>query len=63
MTHCEIEERLGMKINDTQFEEALSSARYKLAWIIAREGDLNGERLKDWYLAELVAERIRVDNS
>lgn len=33
----------------------------KLGWIISREGDADGERLKPYYLAQLIAEAIKSD--
>ena len=40
-------------------EEAEKRARAKLARIIEREGTANGERLKPYYLAALIAEAAR----
>lgn len=40
-------------------EEIAEAAARKLEWIMQREGDLDGERKKPYYLAQLMAEEIR----
>nr|DAO88748.1 MAG TPA: hypothetical protein [Caudoviricetes sp.] len=50
---------LGREITDAEWNEALPPAQRKLDWIISREGDLDGERRKPYYLGKLVEERIR----
>ena len=50
---------LGMEIPEDVFQPGLESAQRKLETIIAREGDADGERRKDYYIAQLVAEAIR----
>lgn len=44
---------------ESEYEAALEPAQRKLDRIIKMEGDDNGERLKDYYLAQLIAEQIR----
>lgn len=52
---------LGREITDEEWEHALPLAKHKLEWIISREGDLNGDRRKPFYLGKLVQERITED--
>lgn len=49
---------LGREITDAEWEEALPQAQRKLDRIISREGDLEGERRKPYYLGKLVEECI-----
>ena len=42
-------------------KEAEKQAKRKLARIIEREGDADGERLKPYYLAQLVAEAVTAE--
>lgn len=37
---------LGREITDAEWDEAYPQAKRKLEWIISREGDADGERLK-----------------
>lgn len=53
-----VEKELGDSINDSELEKAEQYARRKLDWIISREGDAQGERLKPWYLAKLISETV-----
>lgn len=53
-----VEKELGSSINDSELKEAEQYARRKLEWIISREGDAQGERLKPWYLAKLISETV-----
>ena len=46
---------------DSELIRAVKEAKIKLAQIIEREGDLNGERLKPQYLAQLTLERLRTN--
>lgn len=46
-------------VSEEEFDIALGQALQKHERIIMREGDMNGERLKTEYFAELVIERIR----
>lgn len=55
------EKYLGVQIPQKIFEVAQCKALQKLEWIISREGDAAGERLKPYYLAQLVAEAIKSD--
>lgn len=48
-------------LSDGEFEEAEKQAKRKLARIIEREGDADGERLKPYYLAQLVAEAVTAE--
>lgn len=50
---------LGREITDAEWKEALPAAKRKLERIISREGDLEGERRKPYYLGKLVEEHIR----
>lgn len=49
---------LGREITDEEWNEAYPEAKRKLDWIISREGDADGERLKPYYLGKLVEEHI-----
>lgn len=53
-----VRRKLG-NVSDATIEAALPSASRKLERIIAREGDANGERLKAYYIAQLVVEKIQ----
>lgn len=55
------EEYLAEPLSDTEYEEAKAQAKRKLARIIEREGDSNGERRKPYYLAQLIAEAVRAE--
>ena len=52
---------LGREITDEEWRHALPLAQQKLERIISREGVLNGERRKPYYLGKLVQERITED--
>lgn len=54
----EVEKQLGRPITRQQFLQAYKSAKRKLARIIEREGDLGGERLKPYYITQLIAEAV-----
>lgn len=41
--------------------KVVPSVSRKLAWIIEREGDLDGVRLSDDYIAQLIAEEVRAE--
>ncbi|TCX51975.1 MULTISPECIES: hypothetical protein [unclassified Dehalobacter] len=53
-----VEEELRSEISIEEMERAERRARQKLDWIIKREGDANGERLKPWYLVHLISEAV-----
>lgn len=55
------EKYLGAPIPPILYEGALEKAARKLERIISQEGDADGERLKPYYLAQLVAEALRID--
>lgn len=55
------EQYLSSAISQREFEQAEMQAKRKLARIIEREGDTDGERRKPYYLAQLIAEAIRAD--
>lgn len=55
------EQYLSSAISQQEFEKAEMQAKRKLARIIEREGDADGERRKPYYLAQLIAEAIRTD--
>lgn len=57
----EAENYLGRQITTPQWEKALMQATRKLAFIIEREGDSNGERTKPYYLGKLVEEAISAE--
>lgn len=48
-------------LSDEEYAEAETQAKRKLARIIEREGDADGERLKPYYLAQLVAEAVAAE--
>lgn len=48
-------------ISDDEYTEAEKQAKRKLARIIEREGDADGERLKPYYLVQLVAEAVTAE--
>lgn len=67
MRSCEtlidrVERQLG-GVTGREIVTALPLAMDKLERIIAREGDDDGERLKPYYIAQLVAEQIRSDRA
>lgn len=45
-------------ITNREYEEAREQAEKKLARIIKREGDMDGERSRPYYLAQLIAEAV-----
>ena len=53
---------LGREVTDDEWNYALGKAKKKLDRIISREGDLDGERRKPYYLGKLVQERIFEDS-
>lgn len=53
------EQKLGTSITAEMFAKAKEDAEKKRARIIEREGDENGERNKQYYLASLIAEIIQ----
>lgn len=62
MVSCEtladrVERQLG-SVTGREIADALPLAMSKLERIVAREGDADGERLKPYYIAQLVAEQI-----
>lgn len=46
-------------VTPAEYFKAQEQAKRKLARIIEREGDADGERLKPYYLEQLIAEAIR----
>lgn len=54
-----VEKKLECTITDEEMAKAEKYAKRKLNWIIQREGDSQGERLKPWYLTQLIAEAIK----
>lgn len=48
-------------MSDSEYEKAEKQAKRKLARIIEREGDADGERLKPYYLAQLIAEAVTAE--
>lgn len=55
-----VESYTGYKISDSEYNEALEEAKRKLARIIEREGDADGERLQPYYIAQLISEALSV---
>lgn len=53
IVHNDIED-----VTEEEFNTALGQALQKHERIIMREGDMNGERLKPEYFAQLIIERI-----
>lgn len=51
---------LGTSIQDCEWDKNREQAERKLGWIISREGDADGTRREPWYLAQLIAEAVRV---
>ncbi|MCD8311247.1 MAG: hypothetical protein LUD43_01905 [Firmicutes bacterium] len=49
---------LGRELTDEEWNDAYPDAKRKLDWIISREGDADGERLKPYYLGKLVQEIV-----
>ena len=56
-----VEQELSVFLSDSEYEEAETSAKRKLARIIEREGDADGERLKPYYLVQLISEAITAE--
>ena len=56
-----VEQQLSVSLSDSEYEEAETSAKRKLARIIEREGDADGERLKPYYLVQLISEAITAE--
>jgi len=52
------EKYLGGRIENSEYPRAYRYAKRKLEQIINREGDLNGERRKPYYIAQLIAETV-----
>ena len=48
----------GYICTESEFEIAKAHAKNKLAVIISRFGDANGERLEDYYLEQLIREEV-----
>ena len=55
----EVESLLGVSIAESVFARAYEHAKRKLARIIEREGDADGERLRPYYITQLTAEAVR----
>lgn len=53
-----VEKRLSITLTDFEYDYAKQQAKRKLARIIEREGDLDGERQKPYYLEQLISEAI-----
>lgn len=58
----QVEEYLGFEISEKQYNQFSDRARKKLASIIERFGDANGERRKPYYLARLISEDVKAEN-
>ena len=56
-----IKKQVGIEVTDDEIEEHMPYAKRKLSHIISREGDLNGERNKPWFLATLLGEIINME--
>lgn len=55
-----VEKYLGFEVSEEQYQESADAAAKKLVTIIDRFGDEGGERNKPYYLAQLIAEHIRI---
>lgn len=53
-----MERYLGSRIGPSEWVKAKAYAEHKRKLIIRREGDADGMRNEQWYLAELIAETI-----
>lgn len=53
-----LENRLSIELTDFEYNHAKQQAKTKLARIIEREGDLDGERRKPYYLEQLIYEAV-----
>ena len=53
-----VELNLNDILSDSEYFQAKAQAKRKLARIIEREGDANGERLKPYYISQLIYEAI-----
>ena len=53
----------GYICTESEFEIAKAHAKNKLAVIISRFGDANGERLEDYYLEQLIREELRAERA
>ena len=51
----------GYICTESEFEIAKAHAKNKLAVIISRFGDANGERLEDYDLEQLIREELRAE--
>lgn len=51
----------GYICTESEFKIAKAHAKNKLAVIISRFGDANGERLEDYYLEQLIREELRAE--
>jgi len=54
----QLAEETERPITEEEIKEAVPLAIAKLNWIIEREGDANGERLKPHYLEQLIMEQV-----
>lgn len=61
MTYSEFINTNGHICSESEFEIAKAQAKNKLAVIVSRFGDANGQRLQDDYLNQLVIEEIRAE--
>lgn len=57
----EAESYFGGPIPKNEYDVAVDRAKRKLARIIEREGDSNGERRKQYYLAQLISEEVQAN--
>ena len=55
----QLDRAVSMPITAKELVEATRAAQNKLKAIIEAEGDADGIRLENWYLAELVTEELR----
>lgn len=61
MMKTDVEQRLGVRIDDTIFEKAKSAAKLKRYMIIQEHGDAEGKRLSEDYFLQLVVEEVKTE--
>lgn len=61
MTYIEFISKNGHICSESEFEIARAQAKNKLAVIVSRFGDANGQRLQPDYFNQLVIEELRAE--
>lgn len=62
MKYLDFISKNGYICSESEFEIAKVQAKTKLTVIINRFGDANGERMKDYYLMQLIKEELRAES-